>query len=634
MFESIRNHKKYLMGFLLILIIPSFVLFGIEGYTRFNEQGETVASVDGHDISKAEWDQFHQAEVQRRQQEMPGLDVSLLDTEQARFATLERMVRDRVVALAADKMHLVTSDQKLARELQANELIASLRKPDGTLDVDAYRQLLARQGMSPEMFEAQVRAELSRQQVIDGLAGTAFSPAGVANVTLDAFFQRREARVRFFHAADYTAKVQPSDADLEAFYKNNAALFQAPEQVDVEYVLLDGAAIAKDVTLNEDELRRYYDENAARLAGPEERRASHILLTFPNGASQDDKEQVRAKAQALLDKLRQNPASFAELAKAESQDPGSASNGGDLDYFGRGAMVKPFEDAVFSMAKGDISDLVESEFGYHIITLTDIRAPEPRSFEDMRATLEADLKRQQAQKLFSERAETFSNLVYEQSDTFQPVADAFKLPVQTFKGLTRDGTSPDAGALNDPRVLEAIFAANALDKKLNTEAIDLGGNRLVSARVLNHLPARTRPLDEVRDDVRSRLVAQRAAELAQEDGAAQLDALRQGGADKSMGALLTLSRDQPADLPRAVLDAVLSADPKQLPAWQGVKLGDQGYAVVKVEQVLPRAPREEAAKAGEVGQYNQGWAAAEAQAYYEWLKDRYKVRILVKAPQP
>lgn len=635
MFESIRHHKKYLMGFLMILIIPSFVLFGIEGYTRFNEQGETVASVDGNDITKAEWDQFHQAEVQRRQQEMPGLDVRLLDTEQARYATLERMVRDRVVALAADKMHLYTSDQKLARELQGNELIASLRKPDGTLDVEAYRQLLARQGMSPEMFEAQVRADLSRQQVVSGLVGTTFSPAGVADVALDAFFQRREARVRYFRAADYVAKVQPGDADIEAFYKDNAALFQAPEQVDVEYVVLDGAAIAKDVTLNEDELRRYYDENAARLAGPEERRASHILLTFPNGATQADKDQVREKAQALLDKLRQNPASFADVAKAESQDPGSASNGGDLDYFGRGAMVKPFEDAVFSMAKGDISDLVESEFGYHIIELTDIRAPKPRSFEDMRASLEADLKRQQAQKLFSERAETFSNLVYEQSDTFKPVADEFKLPVRTFQGLTREGgAGADAQVLNNARVLEAIFAANALDKKHNIEAIDLGGSQLVSARVLRHQPARTRPLDEVRDEVRARLVAQRSAELAQEDGAAQLDALRQGGGDKSMQGPLTVSRDQPADLPRQVLDAVLSADPKQLPAWQGVKLGDQGYAVVKVEQVLPRAPREEAAKLSEVGQYNQWWAAAEAQAYYEWLKDRYKARILVKAPQP
>lgn len=635
MFESIRNHKKYLMGFLMILIIPSFVLFGIEGYTRFTERSETVATVDGQDITRADWDRVHQQEVQRRQQEMPGVDVKLFDTEQARYATLERMVRERVVALATENMHLYTSDQKLARELQSNELIASLRKPDGTIDVETYRQLLARQGLSPEMYEAQVRAEISRQQVLGGVVGSAFSPAGVADVALDAFFQRRQARVRYFSAADYVSKVQPDDAAIEAFYKNNTHLFQSPEQVDVEYVVLDRASLAKDVVLNEEELRRYYDENAARLAGPEERRARHILLTFPNGASQEEKDKVREKAQGLLDKLRQNPASFPELAKAESQDPGSAANGGDLDFFGRGAMVKPFEDAVFSLGKGQISDLVETEFGYHIIEVTDIRAPKPRSFEDMRASLEEELKRQQAQKLYSERAETFSNLVYEQSDTFKPVADELKLSVQTFKGLTRDGAGADVPVLNDARLLEAVFASDALTRKQNIEAVDIGGNQLVSARVLEHRPARTRPLEEVRDDVRTRLVAQRATEMAQEEGAAQLEALRKGdGDEKSMDSSLTVSRDQPNGLPREVLDAVLSADPKQLPVWQGVKIGDQGYAVVKVEQVLPRAPREDAAKRSEVDQYNQWWASAEALAYYEWLKNRYKVKILVKSPQP
>ena len=634
MFETIRNHKKYLMGFLMTLIIPSFVLFGIEGYTRFTERSETVATVDGQDITRADWDRVHQQEVQRRQQEMPGVDVKLFDTEQARYATLERMVRERVVALAAEKMHLYTSDQKLARELQSNELIASLRKPDGTIDVETYRQLLARQGLSPEMYEAQVRVEISRQQVLGGVVGSAFSPAGVADVALDAFFQRRQARVRYFSAADYVSKVQPDDAAIETFYKNNTQLFQSPEQVDVEYVVLDRASLAKDVVLNEEELSRYYEENAARLAGPEERRARHILLTFPNGASQEDKDKVREKAQGLLDKLRQNPASFPELAKAESQDPGSAANGGDLDFFGRGAMVKPFEDAVFSLGKGQISDLVETEFGYHIIEVTDIRAPKPRSFEEMRASLEEELKRQQAQKLYSERAETFSNLVYEQSDTFKPVADELKLTVQTFKGLTRDGAGADVPVLNDARLLEAVFASDALTRKQNIEAVDIGGNQLVSARVLEHRPARTRPLEEVRDEVRTRLVAQRAAEMAQEEGAAQLEALRKGGDEKSMDSSLTVSRDQPNGLPREVLDAVLSADPKQLPVWQGVKIGDQGYAVVKVEQVLPRAPREDAAKRSEVDQYNQWWASAEALAYYEWLKNRYKVKILVKSPQP
>ncbi|MFP5467830.1 MAG: SurA N-terminal domain-containing protein [Gammaproteobacteria bacterium] len=632
MFESIRNHKKYLMGILLILIIPSFVLFGIEGYTRFNEQTEPVATVDGHDITKAEWEQAHQAEVQRRQQEMPGVDVKLFDTEQARYATLEQLVRDRVVAQAVDKLHLYTSDQKLARELQRNEMIASLRRPDGTLDVDAYRQLVGAQGMTPEMFEAQVRSDLSRQQLVAGLAGTAFSPKAVADRALNAFFERRDVRVRQFLASDFVNKVNPTDADIEAFYNANAAMFQAPEQVDVEYLVLDAAAIAKDVTLNEADLRKYYDENAARLAGPEERRASHILLTFEAGASQADKDAVKARAQTLLDQVRQNPSGFADLARAESQDPGSASRGGDLDFFGRGAMVKPFEDAVFAMKKGDISDLVESEFGYHIIQLTDVRAPEAKSFDELKASLEADLKKQQAQKLFSEKAEAFSNMVYEQSDSLKPAADEFKLELRTAKGLTRQ-PDPQLGALANPRVIEALFSADSVDKKRNTEALELGNSQLLSARVLSHQPARTLPLAEVHADVRARLVAQRAGELAREEGARQLEALRQAGDDKSMGTVQTVSRDKDAALPPAVLDAALSADPRQLPAWVGVALGGQGYAVVKVEKVLEREARDPQVMADEMRQYNQWWAAAEAQAYYDWLKQRFKVKMLVPAPK-
>lgn len=633
MFETIRQRKKYLMGFLLILIIPSFVLFGIEGYTRFMERSETVASVGGLDISKAEWDQTHQAEVQRRQQEMPGVDVRLFDTDVARYATLERMVHDRVVALAAQDMHLYTSDQKLARELQASDVIASLRRPDGSLDIDAYRQLLARQGLTPETFEAQVRADLSRRQVLGGVIDSAFSPPKVADATLDAFFQRREVRVRQFRTDDYRAKVQVSDADVEAFHRDNPALFQAPEQADVEYVVLDAAALADDVAIDEAELRRYYEENATRLAGPEERRASHILLSVPAGASAEEKDKVRAKAQSLLKELRRDPERFAEVAKAESQDPGSAARGGDLDFFARGAMVKPFEDAVFAMAKGEISDLVETEFGFHIIRLTDIRTPQPRPYEEMRATLPAELKRQQALKLFSERAETFSNLVYEQSDTFKPVADALGLPVQTFQGLTRQGTGAQVAVLDDPRVLEALFAPEALERKQNIEAVDLDGHRMVSARVLAYQPARTRPLDEVRDEARALLVARRAAELARQDGEAQLRALREGGEAASLSAPMTVSRDQPGDLPAAVLDAVLSVDPKQLPAWEGVSLGDDGYAVVQVEAVLPRTPRDEASRREELAQYHQRWAAGEAQAYYDWLKQRYKVKMHVKAPE-
>lgn len=632
MFESIRNHKKYLMGFLLILIIPSFVLFGIEGYTRFNESGEPVATVDGEEISQQDWDLAHQRESQRLRDAMPTLDSRLLDSPQARYATLERLVRQRVLSAAAQDLNLYTSDRRLAQDLQSNEAIAALRKPDGTLDVEAYRTLLARQGLTPEMYEAGVRSELSQRQVLQGIQASSFTTEALANVSLNAFFERREIRVAQFLARDFAAQVSPTDADIETFYNANASLFQAPEQVDVEYLVLDLATLEKSVVLNEADVRTYYEQNVARLSSAQEqRRASHILLTVAQDASAGDKAAVRQRAEAILAEVKASPARFAEIAKAQSQDPGSAEAGGDLDFFARGAMVKPFEEVVFALEKGQISDIVETEFGFHIIQLTDIKAAPQRSFEDMRAEIEKDLKRQQAQRQFAESAEAFSNLVYEQADSLQPAAERFKLEIQTAKAVTRQPTA-SAGPLANADLLSAIFAPDATERKRNTEAIETAASQLTAARVTQYLPARTLPLAEVKASVREMLIARRSAELAKEAGEKQLAAWKGGEAATGLGGALTVSRDQPQGVLPQVLTAALSADPKALPAWLGVDLGEQGHAVVRVDKVVPREPADAQRLAQEVQQYNQWWATAESLAYYEMLKERFKARILAPAP--
>lgn len=632
MFDSIRDHKKYLMGFLLILIIPSFVLFGVEGYTRFSEGGEAVATVDGKDIKRADWEQAHREESQRLREAMPTIDPAMLDSDEARYATLERMVRDRVVAAAAQNLKLYTSDQRLARELQSNPTIAAMRRPDGSLDVEAYRQLLSRQGMTPEMFEASVRADLSQRQVLQSVQNSGFASNAMARVSLDAFFEKRQLRSKTFAAKDFTSRVNPSDADIEAFYQQNQALFQASEQADVEYLVLDAAALEKSAALNEADLRSYYEQNVAQLSGAEERRASHILLSVPAGATPEQKAEVRKKAEDLLAQVKADPSKFAELAKANSQDPGSAPNGGDLDFFGRGAMVPPFEQAVFALKKGEISNLVESDFGLHIIQLTDIKAPPQRSFAELRPQIEEALRKQQAQRQFAESADTFTNMVYEQPDSLQPTAERLKLQVQTAKGLQRTPAPGDNGVLANRRLLEALFAPESTSGKRNTEAIDVGGNRLVSARVVTYHPARTLSLDEVRDQVRARLVAQRAADLAKEEGEKQLAAWKGGADAAALGAPVTASRDAPLDLDPRVLDAALSADPKALPAWVGVSLGEQGYAVVQVNQVIPRGTVDAQRLAQEVQQVSQWWSGAESLAYYETLKARYKASI--KVPRP
>lgn len=634
MFDFVRRHIKIMQILLFLLIVPSFMLVGLDGYNRMDGKGAAVAKVDGVDISQTEWDEAHKQEVERLRGSMPNLDPKLLDTPQAKYATLERLVRDRVLRVAGERLSLVTSDQRLARDLQDNPSIAALRRADGTLDMERYRQLVGSQGMSPEMFEARVRADLSQRQVLGGLGVSGLSATSAADAALNAYFERRQLQVAAFTTAEYAARVNPTDAELEQFHKDNPQLFQAAEQANIEYLVLDAEALRKAITLSEADVRTYYDQNAARLSGKEERRASHILITAPASAPAAQRQQARAKAEELLAQVRKAPDTFAEVAKKNSQDPGSAPNGGDLDFFARGAMVKPFEEAAFALKKGDISDLVESEFGYHIIRLTDIKAPKARSFEEMRPEIEADLKKQQAQRKFAESADAFTNGVYEQSDSLKPTADRLKLEVRTATGVTRTPAPGTTGILANPKLLAALFSSDVVQNKRNTEAVETGASQLVSARIAQYQPARTLPFAEVRERVRERLLAARGAELARKDGQEKLAAWKAAPATAGLPEAVVVSRAETRKLPAKVVDAALRADPTVLPAWVGVDLGAQGYAVVRVNEVLPREAPAAAAAAQDRAQYAQWWTSAEGMAYYSLLRDRYKVRIIAPKPPP
>jgi len=634
MFDIFRKHTKFMMMVLFLLVIPSFVLFGIDGYNRMSEPDQAVARVGGNDITKSQWDAAHRVEADRIRASLPTMDAKLLDSAEARYATLERLVRDRVVALTADQAKLATSDARLARFLQEDPTIASLRKADGTIDMDRYRQLAANQGFTPEGFENNVRIDLARQQVEMAVRASGFALPAVADVALNAFFEKREVQVINFLASDYAAKVSPTDAELEVFYQKNQAQFQSPEQVQVEYVVLDLDAVKKGIQIPEADLKAYYEQNATRLSGVEERRASHILINAPKQAADADRQKARLKAEELLKAARANPAGFADLARNNSQDQGSAAKGGDLDFFARGAMVKPFEDAAFAMQKGAISDVVESDFGFHIIQLTDIKLPKQRSFDDLRPSLEADLINQQAQRHFAEVAETFTNTVYEQSDSLQPVADKLKLEIKTADKLTRQPQPGVTGILGNEKFLDRLFSSDTIANKRNTEAIETAANQLVAGRVVTHQPARTLALAEVQAQVRTQVIAARASELAKKEAVEKLALWKAGGAPASLPAAQVVSRDQPLNLPIPVLTAALRADSAKLPAWEGVDLGAQGYAAVRVNRVVARGDAEQAALRQAREQYAQWWTGAESQAYYAELKAKLNAEILVPSPQP
>jgi peptidyl-prolyl cis-trans isomerase D len=632
MFDSIRAHSKIWMVLLFLLVIPSFVLVGIEGYSQFEDKGAVVARVNGDKITQAEWDAAHQAEVDRIRASVPNLDAKMLDSAEARYATLDKMVNDRLIALASEKQMLVTSDQRLARYLQQDPSIAGLRGADGKLDMERYRQLAASQGMTPEMLEARVRRDLSNQQVMSGLQASAFATQSQTDTALNAYLQRRDVQVKRWPALDFAAKVAVTDTDLDSYYKDNPDRFRSVENVDLEYLVLDLPSLQSRIELPEQDLKTYYEQNLQRLSGQEQRRASHILINAAKDLPEADKQKARSKAEDLLAAVKKAPKTFADVARKNSEDIGSAQNGGDLDFFSRGAMVKPFEDAAFALKKGDISNIVVSDFGFHIILLTDVKQPAVPSFESMRPQLEADLRKQQAQRQFAELAETFSNSVYEQSDSLAPVAERLKLTVQKAQALTRASAPGSQGVLSSPKLLQAIFSEDAVSKRRNTPAVEVAPNTLVSARIVTHRPATVRPFDDVKAEVRQGLTQTKAAELAKAEGQARLAAWKADPAQASLGEPLIVSRDQAPTLPQALMDAALRADPSKLPALVGVDLGVQGYAVVRVNKIVPR-PEATAQQAEQTrAQFSRLWSQAESQAYLASLKSRFKVEMMAQKP--
>ncbi|HEX5684299.1 MAG TPA: SurA N-terminal domain-containing protein [Ideonella sp.] len=620
MFDFVRTHTRLLQFILVLLIFPSFVFFGIQGYSSFTDAGNaTVAKVGGMDIKQSELDQAHKQQVARMQQQMPGVDVKLFDTPEMKARTLDSLVRDRVMRVAAAKENLVITNDRLDRSFKTDPQFAQIRSPDGSVS----KEFLSARGMTSAGFAQELRDELAKTQVLAGVSGSLVVGKTANDSAVNAILERREVQLQPFMTKSYLDKVNPTDADLEAYYKSHESQFRSSEEARIEYVVLDLEALKKQITLSEDDLRKYYEQNIARYTSAEERHAAHILVNAAKDAPAADRAKAKEKAEGLLAEARKNPAGFAELAKKNSDDKGSATNGGDLDFFGRGAMVKPFEDAAFAMKPGEISNVVESEFGFHIIKLLEVRGGEKKPFESVRAQIVEEVSKPKAQEMYAAAAEQFSNMVYEQSDSLQPVID--KLKLSKAEATVQRAPAPGAsGPLASPKLLEAIFSTDAVKNKRNTEAVETGPNQLVSARIVEHHPERVLPLAEVRDRVLAAVKAEQATAIAKKDGEARVAALKQKP-DDTMPAAATLSR-QSRDQPRPVIEAVLRADLSKGPAVIGIDLGNDGFMVARVTKRIERDakdPDNERAKSYVAQQIT----AAESAAYYEALKRRYKVKL-------
>ncbi|HJV75924.1 MAG TPA: SurA N-terminal domain-containing protein [Noviherbaspirillum sp.] len=628
MFEFIRTHRRLMQFLLLLFIFPSFAFFGLEGYTRFREGDNAVAKVAGKSITQQELDAAQREQMERfRQMFGAQFDPKMLDTPEAKQNILDGLIAQRATAAEAARSQLSVADQTLQQTILA---IPGLTGADGKFDVERYKSLLAAQGMTPAMYEARLRHDLALQQVGEAIQSTAFAPKTVANRLSDLNDQEREIQELSFKSSDYVSQVKITDDMLKAYYDKHGAQFEIPEQIKAEYVVLNSDAVAAQISVSDADIKSYYDQNAKRFSEEEQRRASHILLKAGKDASAAEKAAAKEKADRILAQVRKNPADFAKLAKENSQDPGSAERGGDLDFFGRGMMVKPFEDAVYALKQGKISDVVQSDFGYHIIQLTAIKPASAKSLDEVKGQIAAEIKKQLAAKKFTEMAEQFTNIVYEESDSLKSVADKLNLKIETAAGLTRTpnpAVAPGA-PFNQQKFLSALFSDDAIKNKRNTEAVEVAPSTLISGRVLEYKPVSKRPFEEVKSAIRERVTQIEAAALAKKAGEVRLTAAKANGEVAGFSEPKTVSRAKSKELPREALDAVMKADTTKLPAYVGVDLGQQGYGVYRITKVSQPATVDAARREGEKQQIVNALAQQESFAYMEALKKKAKAEVL------
>jgi peptidyl-prolyl cis-trans isomerase D len=617
MFESVRTHRRWMMLFIIVLIFPSFVFFGIQGYSSFIDSDSALAKVDGSPITQQEFDQAQRDRIERLRQTFGAdFDPRLLETQEARASILDGIVMNRALANEASKANIIVTTDRL------REVLATVPafQEDGKFSYDKYKAYVASQGLTEPIFEQRVREDLRKQVLLQAVVESAIVPKTVADRLDTMLREQREVRELRFTAEQFLPKVKVSDEQVAAFYEQNRTLFETPESARVEFLVLSPEALSGTGPVPEAEARAYYEQNKARYGTDEQRRASHILIT-PEGG---DKAAAKKKAEQLLGQVKSKPGDFEKVARENSRDPGSAAQGGDLGFFAKGMMVKPFEEAVFAMKPGEISDVVESDFGFHIIKLTEVKAAEVKPFEQVRGDIERDLKTQQAQGEFAKAADQFTNLVYEQADSLQPAADALKLKVQQVDALTRRGLAPHINA----RVVDALFSEESLKSKRNTQAIEVATNTLVSARIVDHKPAAVRPLDEVKAQVRQLVERREAARLATEAGEARLAELRKQPSDAGFAPARTISRSNPQDLPSGALSAIMGAPADKLPVFIGTEVDGAGYLIAQIVS----------ARIGEAGTAEQRdardrvlaqqAAAADEVTYAEGLKARHNVKIL------
>jgi peptidyl-prolyl cis-trans isomerase D len=586
MLQQIRERSQGLvMGVIVFFICLTFALFGVQQYLDA-QSSVVVAEVNGEEVPLTEFQRAF-TQLRQRAQAMFGdaFDPNIWGGEAAKLNALDYVVDERVLLQVVDDANIRASDLQVA-----NYIRTSPQFVDGeTFSPSLYKQMIRSIGFSEIGFEQQVRKDLVVNQLRAGIAATAFVTAEELQ-RLETFRQqKRDIGFALIGIEAFRDAVNPSPEELVGYFEKNIENYRIPEKISLAYIDLSIEKLMTDVPTDDARLRAYYDANVGNYTATEQRNANHILVQLPRDASDDEVNNAQEKALKLREQAL-NGADFETIARENSDDIGSRTDGGETGFFGRGVMAPEFEEAVFSMDEQAISEPIRTEFGFHIIRLKAIKPGGIKSFDEVKADVTETYRREQAEALFFEQAEQLAELVYEQPDSLEPAAGTLGLEVQQTGLLTRQ----EVADLFAAAVTEAAFEPEVLVEGLNSEPVDVSNGRVVVVRSLLHETSRLPELGMVEAEVRKNFVDASAREAITARGDALVERLNNGEnrdallkeADIRWEEVPGATRDS-AKLNRAVLREAFRADPPEgdSTAYKGFAIGIGDYAIVGISNV-------------------------------------------------
>lgn len=597
MLDFVRRNQRLMQLVLFIFIVPSFAMLGVEGYSNFMDKPDDLVKIKNDAITNSELqDVLKQAKDQEKAKLGEAFDEKNFNSLANKQVILGQMINEMVARHEAQAIRVQSNDTKVLEYMQTMPLMLALKKEDGSIDTAKLKEVLNNQGLTPQAFQEQIRKTISLQYLPTQVTQSSFLPQLVEQNLANQMSQERTVETISLNANDFKANVKLTDSQLTAFYESNKTKLIKPEMVDLDYVVLDKNAL-KIETITDKEIETYYQKNTAQFTTQEQRGASHILLSITDKNDAKAKETIKQQALKVLAELKALPAAqlktgFTKLAQQYSSDPGSKDKGGSLGAFAKGAMVKAFDDAVFgASAIGLVPNLIETEFGFHIIYVEQILPKAQKSLVDASEEIKQTLMQEKQSVLFNQKLDELNtaNLDNLAMDKIVTKLGTNLVSLQSVNNVERfnDKTQHETPEMNgqpllkDKRFLQAVFAENSLKNKQNTDVVQIGTTAVV-ARVKQYQAAKQKSFDEAKVEILAQLTQEEAIKLAKQDGNKRL-ALAKQGEKLAWSAPQTLKRNMP--LPKTIMDAIFKTDAKAaLPLYQGVST-ENGYVLFKITAI-------------------------------------------------